>query len=60
MKKTLQMVCILALFILFGVFLFFVQSRNIQFTTDDSGTLVLSMKADDSEKLLYELAELNV
>ena len=53
MKKTLQMVCILALFILFGVFLFFVQSRNIQFTTDDSGTLVLSMKADDSEKLLY-------
>ena len=53
MKKTLQMVCILALFILFGVFLFFVQSRNLQFTTDDSGTLVLSLKADDSEKLLY-------
>ena len=53
MKKTLQMVCILALFVLFGVFLFFVQSRNIQFTTDDSGTLVLSLKADGSEKLLY-------
>lgn len=53
MKKTLQMVCILALFVLFGVFLFFVQSRNLQFTTDDSGTLVLSLKADDSEKLLY-------
>lgn len=53
MKKTLQMLGILALFVLFGCCLFSAQNRNVQFEIDENNTLVLSLVADGSEEVLY-------
>lgn len=53
MKKTWQLLCILVLFVLFGCFLFFARNRNVQFQTDENHSLVLSLKADDGNRILY-------
>lgn len=50
MKKTLQLGCLSALFILFGCFIFSMQNRTVQFQTDENNMPVLSLKADDSSK----------
>ena len=53
MKKTLQLFCVLILFILFGCFIFSRQNRTVQFRIDDNNMPVLSLKANDSNELLY-------
>lgn len=53
MKKTLQLIGVLALFILFGCFVFSMQNRTVQFQTDENNMLVLSLKANDHNELLY-------
>lgn len=53
MKKTLQMICMLAMFVLFGVLLLSVQNRNIQFTTDENNVLILRLEVDDRGEFLY-------
>lgn len=53
MKKTLQMIGMLAMFVLFGVLLLSVQNRNIQFTTDENNALILCLEADDRGEFLY-------
>ena len=53
MRKTLHLVCLLALFILFGCFIFSIQNRTVQFQTDENNMPVLSLKADDTTKLLH-------
>ena len=50
MKKTLQLACLSALFILFGYFIFSMQNRTVQLRTDENNMPVLSLKADDSTK----------
>ena len=53
MKKTLQMIGMLAMFVLFGVLLLSVQNRNIQFTTDENNVLILRLEVDDRGEFLY-------
>ncbi len=53
MKKTWQLLCILVLFILFGCFLFSDRNRNVQLHTDENHSLVLSLKANDGNRILY-------
>lgn len=53
MKKTLQMFCLLVLLILFGCFIFSVQNRNVQFKIMDGHTLVLYLKTNDGDEILY-------
>ena len=53
MKKTLQLFCVLILFILFGCFIFSRQNRTVQLRIDENNMPVLSLKADDSNELLY-------
>lgn len=53
MKKTRQLIGLLTLLILFGIFLYSFQNRKVQFQTDENGTLVLSLKTDDGAEFLY-------
>ena len=59
LKKTLKMLCLPALLILFSSIWFSVQSHNVQFMTDESGTLVLSMKAGEGQEILYPWTDEN-
>lgn len=59
MKKILQMFYILASLILLGCVVFWAQNRNVQFETDENGTLVLALTADGSEELLYPWVDAN-
>ena len=52
MKKTIKLICLLAVFILFGCFIFSIQNRTVQFQTDENNMPVLSLKADDNIELL--------
>lgn len=52
MRKTWKLLVLLLLFILFGCFLFSLQNRRVQFQTDKEGGLVLSLKANDTTRLL--------
>lgn len=53
MKKTWQLIGLLTLLILFGIFLYSFQNRKVQFQTDENDTLVLSLKTDDGAEFLY-------
>ena len=53
MKKTIKLICLLAVFILFGCFIFSIQNRTVQFQTDENNMPVLSLKADDNIELLH-------
>lgn len=59
MKKILQMFYILASLILLGCVVFGAQNRNVQFETDENGTLMLALTADGSEELLYPWVDAN-
>ena len=59
LKKTLKMLCLPALLILFSSIWFSVQSHDVQFKTDESGTLVLSMKAGEGQEILYPWTDEN-
>lgn len=59
MKKILQMLYILASLTLLGCVVSWAQNRNVQFETDENGTLVLALTADGSEELLYPWVDAN-
>ena len=59
LKKTLKMLCLPALLILFSSIWFSLQSHDVQFKTDESGTLVLSMKAGEGQEILYPWTDEN-
>ena len=53
MRKTLQMLCMLIPLILFACFLPFLQKRNVQFETDENDGLILALRTDSGEQILY-------
>ena len=53
MKKTLQLFCVLVLFILFGCFIFSWQNRTVQFQTDENNMPFLSLKANGNIETLH-------
>lgn len=59
MKKILQMLYILASLTLLGCVVSWAQNRNVQFETDENGTLVLALIADGSEEMLYPWVDAN-
>lgn len=53
MRKTWKLLVLLALLIVFGCFLFSGQNRTARFLVDEQGNLALSLKTDDTERVLY-------
>jgi len=53
LRKTWKLLVLLTLLILFGCFLFTAQNRRVQFQTDEQHNLILSLKTDDNNEILY-------